>query len=233
MNNIASKHRASARTRTPEVQLRNLCDLLNDARQPGRRNAFRALVERWLVAGSLEQMVADDPRLWLEVSEAWKPCLMFNDGGAAWGVSLVPSETGVPATPEKWAIGDFALLMLNPLRDKLRGPKASPGPCPRCQRYYIKERETKVYCSKRCGNAANATRSNAAMDKARREARLRSAAKFWPQWTERKHPSRSFWIANRVNGSHVRIRTTKGWKSIGLTTAKFVSRNAVEIQRRV
>ncbi len=228
MKNTASKNDVSARGLTPEKQLQTLRDLLNDARQPERRDVFRALVKSWLAAGSLKQMVADDRRLWRDVSEAWNPCLMYDGNGAAWGVSLIPSESAVPATAEEWAIGDFALLMLNPLRDNLRGP------CPRCQRYYIKRRETKVYCSKRCGNAASASRSNAALDKAKREALLKSAAKFWPQWTERKHPNRSFWIADRVNGSHVRMRTKKGWKPVRrVITGKWVSRNAVAIQRMV
>jgi hypothetical protein len=228
MKNTASNNGVSARGHTPEKQLQTLCDVLNDARQPERRDAFLALWKRWLAAGSLKQMVADDRRLWRDVSEAWNPCLMYDGNGAAWGVSVTPSDSGVPATAEKWAIGDFALLMLNPMRDNLRGPCQRPS----CQRYYIKKRETKVYCSKRCGNAANATRSNAALDKAKREAKIQSAAKFWPQWTERKHPNRSFWIADRVSGSHVRIRTKKGWKPVGRTTATFVSRNAVEIQKR-
>jgi len=230
MNNKANKNNISARGATSEVRLQTLCNLLNDARQPERRDAFRALVKRWLAAGSLKQMVADNQRLWRDVSEAWKPCLAYDGSGAAWGVSVTPSESPVPANAEEWAIGDFALLMLNPMRDNLRGP------CPRfgCKRYYIKKRETKVYCSRSCGNAASASRSNAALDKAKREALLKSAAKFWPQWTERKHPNRSFWVANRVNGSHVRMRTKRGWKPVRrVITAKFVSRNALAIQRMV
>jgi hypothetical protein len=229
MDNTANKNRTSARVLTPEVQLQSLCDVLNDARQPERRDAFRALVKRWLAAGSLEQLIADNQRLWRDVSEAWKPCFTYDGSGAAWGVSLIPSESAVPATAEEWAIGDFALLMLNPLRGRLRGPCRRPG----CERYYIKKRETKVYCSKICGNAASATRSNAALDKAKREALLKSAAKFWPQWTPRKHPNRSFWIASRVNGSHVRMRTKTGWTPVRDITGKWISRNAAAIQRAV
>ncbi len=228
MQNTASKDGVSARGLTPEKQLQTLCDVLNDARQPERRDAFLALWKRWLAAGSLKQMVADDRRLWRDVSEAWNPCLMYDGNGAAWGVSVIPSDSGVPATAEKWAIGDFALLMLNPMRDNLRGPCQRPS----CQRYYVKKRETKVYCSKRCGNGANATRSNAALAKAERKALRKVAAKFWSQWTERKHPNRSFWIADRVNGSHLRIRTKNGWKPVRSITGKWVSRNAAAIQAR-
>jgi hypothetical protein len=229
MGNRANENRGSARGLAPEVELKTLGDLLNTPEQPDRRNAFRALVKSWLDAGSLKQMVANDPGLWLDVSEAWKPYFTFSGTGAVWSVNPIPSQTKLPSTPEGWAIRHLALLMLNPLRDNLRGPCPRPG----CQRYYIKKRKTKVYCSLRCGNAANATRSNAALDKAKREALLKSAAKFWPQWTERKHPIRSFWIADRVNRSEVRIRTKKGWKPVGPITGKFVSRNAEEIEKRV
>src|SRR6266704_4137757 len=159
MINIADEKRVSARGPTPEVQLQSLCDVLNDAQKPEYRDAFRALVKRWLDAGSLKQMVANDPGLWLDVSEAWKPYFTPIETGAAWSVTPIPSQTKLPSTPEKWAIRHFALLTLNPLRDKLRGP------CPRCQSYYIRKRETKVYCSKSCGNAASASRSNAVLEK--------------------------------------------------------------------
>lgn len=234
MSNIANKNAASRHGLTPEIELQALCNLLNsrgigvalDAQQQEvRDDAFRVLVKRWLDAGGLRQMVKNDPGLGLDVSQAWKPYFRFDGTGAAWSAGVIPAQTHLPSTSE-WAIRHFARLMLNPLRDKLRGP------CPRCQNYYIKKRKTKVYCSRRCGNAASASRSNAALDKAKREALLRSAAKFWRQWTERKHPIRSFWIADRVNRSEVRIRTKKGWKPVGPITGKFVSRNAEEIKKK-
>ena len=45
----------------------------------------------------------------------------------------------------------FHLLTVIPRCDKIAGP------CPRCDRYYIKKRASQtVYCSRRCGNAATA-----------------------------------------------------------------------------
>jgi hypothetical protein len=227
MRNTANKTLASAQVPTPAVQLQSLCNLLNDAQQPERRDAFRVLVKRWLDAGSSKKMMANDPGLWLDVSEAWKPYFAVNGTGAVWSINPIPSQTKIPSTPEGWAIRHLALLMLNPLRDNLRGPCQRPG----CQRYYIKKRKTKVYCSKSCGNVANATRSNAALGKIERQALLKLAAKFWPQWTPRKHPNRSFWIAGRVNGSHARMRTKNGWKPVRVITRKWATRNAVAIQR--
>lgn len=46
---------------------------------------------------------------------------------------------------------------------------------------------------------------------------LALAAKFWPQWTERKHPNRALWIAERVN------ERRKGTQRH--ITQKWVSRN--------
>ncbi len=54
-------------------------------------------------------------------------------------------------TPEAEALSLFHLLTVTPDCEKLAGP------CPRCDRYYIKKRASqKVYCSRRCGNAATA-----------------------------------------------------------------------------
>lgn len=237
MRNTVNKTLASAPSLTPEAQLQSLCDLLNsrgiatvlDGQQPEvRDDMFRVLVKRWLDAGGLMQMVKNDPGLGLDVSEAWKPYFRFAGTGAEWSAIPIPSQTRVPSTSE-WAIRHFALLMLNPMRDNLRGPCLRPG----CQRYYIKKRKTKVYCSRSCGNTASASRSNAALAKAEREALRKSAAKFWPQWTPRKHPNRSFWIAGRINGSHVRMRTKTGWTPVRVITGKWVSRNAAAIQRAV
>jgi hypothetical protein len=216
MENLANKNVASRDRPKPEVQLENLRDLLNDKLQPERRDAFRALVKRWLEAGSLRKM----DELWFDVSEVLKPFFVYSGTGAAWSVDLIPPQTSLPVTPEQWAVRHFAFLVFNPLRDNLRGP------CPRCRDYYIKKRETKVYCSQSCGNAKSASRSNKALAKAEHKALLKSAAKFWSRWTERKHPIRSFWVAERVNAEHKWMEIKGERKPVTRTiTAKWVSRN--------
>jgi hypothetical protein len=220
MNNLTNKNEASRDHLKPEVQLKNLCDLLNDKLQPERRDAFRSLVKRWLEAGSLRKMDG----LWFDVSQILKPYFTHSGTGASWSVDLVPPQTSLPETPEQWAVRHFAFLVFNPLRDNLRGP------CPRCLDYYIKKRRTKVYCSKNCGNASSASRSNVAFARAEHEALLKSAAKFWPRWTERKHPIRSFWIAERINAARKWMEIEGRRKPVTRTiTAKWVSLNRREI----
>jgi hypothetical protein len=210
-------------------QLKNLCDLLNDACQPERRDAFRELVKRWLEVGNLKKMLGLDSVLWLDVSEAWRPRFTFSGTGAAWSVVPIPSRTNLSAAPKDWAVRHFALLMLNPLRDNLRGP------CQRrnCGKFYIKRRATKLYCKQNCGNAASAVKSNAALAKAEQDALLKSAAKFWPQWTQRKHAIRSYWIAERVNVERKWMEINGKRKPVTRRiTRKWISRNEPAIKRR-
>ena len=69
--------------------------------------------------------------------------------------------------------------------------------------------------------------------KAEREALLQSAAKFWPQWTERKHSNRSLWVAERVNAQPKRMKISHKWKPVKRhITQKWVSRNRVAIEKR-
>lgn len=213
----------------PEVQLQNLCDLLNDVQNPDRRDAFRTFVEPWINAGSLKKMLADDPGTWCDLLEelesAWKPYFVFDGTGAAWATLPIPRTPELPRSPREWAIRHFALLVTNPLRERLYGP------CRRCGDYVVAKRRKKLFCSERCKNSASAKRSTTAQRKAEQKALLKCAAKFWPRWTERKHPNLSFWIANRVNESQLLIGTKKARKRVRQITAKWVSRNKVAIQK--
>jgi hypothetical protein len=213
-----------------EVQLQSLCELLNDVQNPDRRDEFRRLVKPWIDAGSLKNMLARDSDTWSELLEelgnAWKPCFTLEGSGATWATLPIPRTPELPRSPREWAIREFALLVTNPLRDNLRGP------CRRCGNYFVPKRRNKLFCSEKCKNSASAKRSMTAQRKAEQEVRLRCAARFWPHWTERKQTNRSLWIADRVNGSHLRIRTKKGWKPVEvIITGKWVSRNAVKIQK--
>ena len=71
----------------------------------------------------------------------------------------------------------FHFLTLNPHCEKLAGP------CARCESYYVKKRASqKVYCSRRCGNAATAvirTREKLAAERADKLRRATAAARKW------------------------------------------------------
>ena len=81
------------------------------------------------------------------------------------------------AAPEVETLCLFHRLTVNPLCGNLAGP------CPRCDRYYIKKRASQtVYCSRRCGNAATAvarTRERIASERGEKLARAQAATKKW------------------------------------------------------
>jgi hypothetical protein len=58
--------------------------------------------------------------------------------------------------------------------------------------------------------------------KVERNKLLGLAAKFWPQWTPAKHPSRALWISGQVNARRIGAEVC--------ITQKWVSRNHVAIQ---
>jgi hypothetical protein len=76
------------------------------------------------------------------------------------------------------AIALFTLLVHNPEWNKLAGP------CPRCGAYYIKKRASqKVYCSRKCGNAATAVLRTSERYKSQREDKLHCAQAALQEWT--------------------------------------------------
>jgi len=196
--------------------------LNNDAR-PSERDGFRALVDRWFEAQSLGEMLQRDRGLWWDLERALQARFTPDGKGGKWSSNYPPRA---PNTPEQWAIRWFALLLLNPLCEKLGGP------CERCDCYYIKARSNqKKYCGGRCAGLASAKRYTVAQATAEREALVESAARFWPQWTERKHPIRSFWVAKRVNAARKKMKVNGRWKRVARTiTQKWISRNKAAIE---
>ena len=97
-------------------------------------------------------------------------------------------------TPEVEAMTLFHRLSVLPECEKLAGP------CARCGNYYIKKRASqKVYCSRRCGNAATAvvrTRERIAGERRGKLARASAAMKKWESMATRqdwKH-----WVAQKT-----------------------------------
>jgi hypothetical protein len=103
-------------------------------------------------------------------------------------------DGGQKPTPEAEAMVLFHLLTVNPLCEKLAGP------CPRCDRYYIKKRASqKVYCSRGCGNAATAvarTRERIASERKHKLARASAAMKRWKLTATRQ--DWKAWVASKT-----------------------------------
>src|ERR1700722_1628694 len=92
-------------------------------------------------------------------------------------VSLDPN----PRAPHASVVRLFALLILNPLCQKLGGP------CARCGLYYIKKRASqKVYCSAHCGNAATAARRMGEKWADQSQKKLRRAQQAVQRWQRTK-----------------------------------------------
>jgi hypothetical protein len=175
-------------------QLESICQTLNSTEEPELRDNMRRLVQRWQASGpNLAKMMDEDSDdLHGDVQTAcrarWEPTL----GGRAHLVvepdyreialrkykpGQHKSGQGWPLTPEGWALILFHFLTLNPHCEKLAGP------CARCGSYYVKKRASqKVYCSRRCGNAATAvirTREKLAAKHTDKLRRATAAARKW------------------------------------------------------
>ncbi len=142
---------------------------------------------------------------------------------------LPPESIGVPMAHKKWDAETAAYIMLlflnyeDPkhrvaLRHRLA--KCSLANC--ASPYFYWERlyphyERPALCPHH--------RKQAAGNRARKDEReelLALAVKFWPQWTERKHPNRARWVAKKMNAA--RNATERHIQP------KWVSRNKQEIE---
>jgi hypothetical protein len=228
MQNMTNEHRAIRGHRRPAI-LRNepsrkdlelVVKVLNATDE--RSTELKTLVERWKASGpNLQKMVQADDDLWKDLQEAW-PAEWLPSVGARAFYMLLPGTLGHDGdTPIRRARSLFAALVVNPRCEFLGGP------CDRCHSYFVKSRRTqKLTCGQRCASLVSAKRSAAAKATAEREALLKSATKFWPRWTERKHPIRSFWVAQRVNAERKWMEIKGERKPVTRTiTAKWVSRN--------
>lgn len=142
--------------------------------------------------GNLKKMMDGNPELAKTVAEVcvtrWKPSTKRTAN-----VVLQPSWEHI-RKPEQVAALLFHVGTLNPEWDKLAGP------CARCGRYYLKKRASqKVYCSRRCGNAATAvarTRARIASERGDKLSRAKAAIKKWKSTATRqdwKH-----WVAQKT-----------------------------------
>jgi hypothetical protein len=194
-----------------EAALDEICDTLNSEVQLELKKRLREFVVAWQASGpNLIKMMKCAPFreygpliLGFGLLLLWCP----TDGGKAelraypnWpelerllGEQRVRQEGKGKPTPEVEALTLFLLLTANPLCEKLAGP------CARCDRYYIKKRASqKVYCSRRCGNAATAvarTQKRIASERKDKIERAKAAMKKWKPATrlDWKH-----WVASKT-----------------------------------
>jgi hypothetical protein len=90
--------------------------------------------------------------------------------------------------PEAEALTLFHLFTLNP------DCKELAGPCPQCGNYYVKKRASqKVYCSRRCGNAATAVDRTRAKSKAEHKDKMRRAKSVIQIWNGLENRSTLDW----------------------------------------
>lgn len=197
-----------------KAALNEICDALNSDTRRELKMQFREWLIAWRASGpNLNKMAKDDLSeleflaLRYALRTYWSP----TDGGQA-ELLLMPDyeelerllgeervwqrrpDSKRELTAEAEALTLFHLLTVIPDCEKITGP------CPRCHRYYIKKRASqKVYCSRRCGNAATAvarTRERIASERSEKLARARAAVKKWGSASTRldwKH-----WVAQKA-----------------------------------
>jgi hypothetical protein len=193
--------------------LERFCELLNSSEQPELREHLWKLVKAWQDSGpDLEKMLWGSHKNLLTPLQIlcvgrWMPS---NSGRA---FMYIHSEIGRLAdhvgqervhqekpdgswklTPETDAWIAFAFFTLNPHCEELAGP------CARCGRYYVKKRASqKVYCSRRCGNAATAiarTHERIANERRTKIARASAAIKKWRSTATRQDWKQ--WVAKKT-----------------------------------
>jgi len=133
-------------------------------------------------------------------------------------VWLKPAGGKPMLNPETEALCLFHLLTVIPNCEKIAGP------CPRCDRFYIKKRASqKVYCSRRCGNAQTAIdRTSRRRDKehsaklarakrAIREWKHARPTDEWKQWVSKRIPEMTpKFLTRAVNKGELKEPAHKG-----------------------
>lgn len=141
--------------------------------------------------GNLKKMMDGDPELAKAVAEVCVTRWMPSTNRTAHLVlqpswehilkrELTPGQVD-RMRPERFAALLFHVGTLNPEWDKLAGP------CARCGRYYLKKRASqKVYCSRRCGQAATAVARTSERLKAEHKDKIHRARTVINEWNTLK-----------------------------------------------
>jgi hypothetical protein len=176
--------------------------------------AFCALIT-WPGEGPIEEMQPDGKRRLVHYFPRLDNAISTMHGvGLGWSYAL--REHG-----KRLAMFYFAELLDSPYSYHI-------ARCDGCKGYFAYERKPRrsisrgTFC-KSCPSSASKLRTQAYRDGEREELRA-LAVKFWPQWTERKHPNRAFWIAQQMNAKRkaTERRITQKWvsRNIDIRTGK-------------
>lgn len=209
-----------------KAALNEICGALNSEANSELKLHLRTWVKAWQASGpNLKKLCGSLPNP-QRMALMWAMSILWNPtDGAMAELLFVPGPELERLLGEKrvWQKGPdgkrkltgeaeamclFQQLTVNPLWGGLAGP------CPRCDRYYIKKRTSQTtYCSRRCGNAATAvarTRERIASERADKLARARAAMKRWKPTAARQDWKR--WVSSKT-GIDLRFLTravTKG-----------------------
>ena len=178
-----------------DVALSQVRDALNSQTHRELRLHLRWWVLEWHLRPNLKNLLTRLPEpqrtalpmamrtLWIPTSKGRARLYLVPDWMTLenlFGKQRVWNEEPLGAAtlaPEVEALCLFHLLTVNPRCEDLAGP------CPRCDCYYVKKRTSqKVYCTRRCGNAATAvarTRERVASERMDKLARARATMKRW------------------------------------------------------
>src|ERR1035437_8994158 len=193
---------------------------------------LRQIVKLWQASGpSTLELFVENPTLSRELQAAWRPLLLPTKSGNAninfvggWGAKEMVAGLGEAGLRHQ-AVVLFNALIVNPLWGKLAGP------CPRCQNYYIKKRESqKVYCSRRCGNAATAEARTREVLEKDRLTKLRMSVEEIQNWTiSRTKEDWKPWVAKRVTKRMLKELLRAGTRKLpaekrASITSKFLTR---------
>lgn len=195
-----------------KAALNDVCGALNSGTHRELRFHLRAWVKAWQDSGpNLRKLYSTLPEpqrmaltvamrtLWVPAHGAKAELLFVPDYPelekllGEERVWLTGTDGNRKLTPDVEAMTLFHLLTVTPGCEKIAGP------CPRCDRCFIKKRASqKVYCSRRCGNAATAvarTRERIADERRDKLARAKAAMKKfdlaatrqdWKHWVTQK-----------------------------------------------
>lgn len=191
----APRFKTMAEWNTPDGRLQGVCDVLNGIKDTDRGKVAVRLVSEWMAARTLDAFLHSHLDVWgdLWTSVEWG---FLPRAGRKWG-DYRPSPRHPADMQDENQIATWLLanLVTNPLCEKLAGP------CARCGRYYIKKRASqKVYCSRRCGNAATALARTRERIKAERDDKLRRAKTAIREWRSAKtQQDWKHWVAKRAS----------------------------------
>jgi hypothetical protein len=195
---ISARLRLTANDR---LRLEDIVKALNSSTESAAE--ARKLVALWQKSGpNTARLFEENYDLWTEVEKVWRNTsgLRPTHTGAARLEFLtdIGSDSSLAAlggTPWRTkAVVLFNALLVNPAWDKLAGP------CARCGNYYIKKRASqKVYCSRRCGNAATAiARTRERIKHERKDKLLRAKAAIREWRTTNTQQDWKHWVAKRA-----------------------------------